>query len=227
LIVWAGCAGPQVDPLEVPLGDLPPEPRAWVEHVLAEVAAVVPLEGEDVRSRPEIYDFLLAEMPFTGGVVRELGRGTWDIFRDAEKPDRNVFYVIDPEGIRLRFELVHREGVRRVYVSRGMFEMGILPPLEGRTVVVMRAEPRGGVIRTDAVVYVRVETPFYAKLAGGVRGVLEEKVREKSGYFIRAAKWVAEEVASRPEWVYNQVRGSRHVDPSVLREFREKFLGRK
>jgi hypothetical protein len=219
-LLATACSAVEVDPYVVPWGDLTPAARGKVEHVLADVAAVVPLEGAVVRSRPEVYDFLLSEMPFTGGVVRELGRGSWDIFRDAAAPDPEVFYVVDPSGMRLRFEQVHREPERRFYVSRGVFPMGVLPSLTGSTLVVMRASPGPDGVRTDAVVYVRVETPFYAGLAKGTRGLVESQVKDRAGYFIQAARWVAEEAAARPDWLYRQVDGSRHVDQSVLEKFR-------
>ena len=222
-IVVAGCAV-TVDPYEIPLGLLSDRGRALVEPILADVAARVELEGSDVRSRPEIYDFLLSEMPFTGGVVRELNRGQWEITRDPA--ERDVFIVADGRGMRLRFELVHREPTRRFYVSTGTFDMGLLPKLEGRTLVVMRASPVGDVVRTDAVVYVRIDTPFYATLAKGVRSVVEGVVRERSGYFIRAARWVAEEAAARPDWLYTQVKESKEVDQGVLEIFRKRFLVR-
>lgn len=220
LSLLAACSAVEVDPYVVPWEGMTPEARKRVEFVLADVAAAVPLEGSIVKSRPEVYDFLLAEMPFTGGVVRELGRGTWDIFRDPEKPDPNVFYVVDPAGMRLRFERVHAEPGRRFYVSRGSFDMGVLPPLVGSTLVILRASATDVGVKTDAMVYVRVETPFYAGLAKGTRGIVEGQVKERAGYFIRAARWVAEEAAARPDWLYTQVLGSKRVDQEVLEKFR-------
>jgi hypothetical protein len=206
----------------VPLDRLSENQRKQVEHVLEDVAVAVPLEGEDVKSRLEIYHFLLDEMPFTGGVVRELGRGKWQIQRDASEPA--AFTVSDPAGYRIRFELVLKEPNRRFYVTKGQFQMGIFPPLEGNSVIVIRMRPDGPLIRTDAMVYVRVETPFYAQLAKGMRGMVEDRVRERSGFFVTAAKWVAEEAAARPDWLVMQVDGSREVDQGVLAEFRKKFL---
>ncbi|HLY09146.1 MAG TPA: hypothetical protein VKW04_07590 [Planctomycetota bacterium] len=218
----AACSAVEVDPYVVPLAELSEPQRRKVDHVLADVAAIVPLEAAEVKSRLEIYDFLLDEMPFTGGIVRELGRGRWVIARDAEDPA--AFTVADPRGYRLRFELVRKEANRRFYVTTGVFHMGILPPLEGSTLIVMRMVPAGPVIRTDAMVYVRVDTPFYAGLAKGLRGVVEDKVRDRSGVFIEAARWVAEEAALRPDWLVMQVDGSDKVDPAVLAEFRKRFL---
>ena len=222
LSMVAACGAVEVDPYVVPVAELSDNQRRKVDHVLEDVAAVVPLETEEVRSRLEIYDFLLDEMPFTGGVVRELGRGKWLISR--EPGDAGNFTVADPAGYRLRFELVRKEPTRRVYVTAGIFHMGILPPLEGSTVIVMRMLPEGPLVRTDATVYVRVETPFYAGLAKGLRGVVEDKVRERSGVLIQAARWVAEEAAKRPEWLVMQVDGSDKVDQAVLAEFRKRFL---
>lgn len=222
-VVVAGCAVP-IDPYEVPLGEFSEKQRALVEPILSDVAAKVELEAHEVRSRPEIYDFLLSEMPFTGGVVRELNRGQWEIFRDPKDPSPDVFFVLDKKGMRLRFELVRSEPTRRFYVSTGSFDMGLLPRLEGRTIVVLRAIPDGAAVRTDAIVYVKIDTPFYATLAKGVRSAVESVVREKSGYFIRAARWVAEEAAERPAWLYMQVKESKEVDQAVLEEFRRRFL---
>jgi hypothetical protein len=217
-----GCSAVEVGPYVVPVGQLTETQKKKVEHVLEDVAAVVPLEPAEVKSRLEIYHFLLDEMPFTGGVVRELGRGKWQIARDPE--DATAFTVLDPEGYQLRFELIRREETRRFYVTTGSFQMGILPVLKGATLIVMRMVPEGGVIHTDAVVYVRVETPFYAQLAKGLRSLVEDKVRERAGFFIKAARWVAEEAAQRPDWLVMQVDGSREVDQEVLREFRKRFL---
>ena len=222
LSLVAGCSAIDVDPYVVPVDELSENQRKKVDHILEDVAAVVPLEAAEVRSRLEIYHFLLDEMPFTGGVVRELGRGKWEIKRDPKDPA--AFTVLDPAGYRLRFELVRKEEQRRFYVTKGIFEMGILPALEGSTLIVMRMVPDGGVIRTDAVVYVRVETPFYAQLAKGARSLLEDRVRERAGFFIKAARWVAEESAQRPDWLIMQVDGSREVDQAVLKEFRKRFL---
>jgi len=221
-LVAVGCSAVEVDPYVVPVDTLTETQRLKVDHVLQDVAAVVSLEPAEVKSRLEIYHFLLDEMPFTGGVVRELGRGKWQIARDAADPA--AFTVLDPEGYRLRFELIRKEETRRFYVTTGIFQMGILPALEGRTLIIMRMVPGGGTIHTEAVVYVRVETPFYAQLAKGLRSVVEDKVRERAGFFIKAARWVAEEAAQRPDWLYMQVDGSREVDQEVLREFRKKFL---
>ena len=161
-------------------------------------------------------------MPFTGGVVRELGRGKWAITRDPKDP--TAFTVADPEGYRIRFELLRKEPTRRLYVTQGVFQMGILPSLEGSSLIVLRTTKTNGVIHTDAMIYVRVETPFYAGLAKGMRGMVEDKVRERSSVFIRSARWVAEEAASRPDWLVMQVDGSSEVDQGVLAEFRKRFL---
>jgi len=222
LSLVAGCSAIEVDPYIVPVDQLSETQRKKVEHVLEDVAAVVPLEAADVKSRLEIYDFLLDRMPFTGGVVRELGRGKWEITRDLHDPA--AFTVVDPEGFRMRFDLSLKEAHRRFYVTTGVFQMGLLPVLEGSTLIVMQMVPSGTVIKTDAVVYVRVETPLYAQLAKTLRSMLEDRVRERSEFFIRAARWVAEEAAQRPEWLVMQVDGSREVDQAILQEFRKRFL---
>lgn len=223
--VAAGCSAVPVEQEGfLPFDTLPEEQRTEVRSILSDAAAVVELETQEVKSRLDVYEFLLSEMPFTGGVVRELGRGVWEIYRHPKEPRPEVFYISDPDGIWLRFELIHRAERRRVYISRGFFEMGLLPRLEGRTVIDMRMEPREGTVVTGATVYVKVETPFYAGAAKSFRGLLERKVREKSGAFIRAAKWVAEEAARRPDWLYTQVRGSKEVDADVLEAFRRQYL---
>jgi hypothetical protein len=220
----AGCAAVAIDPYEVPVARLSGKPRDEVEAILADVAAKVELEAEDVRSRPEIYDFLLSEMPFTAGVLRELNRGKWDIHRDPEMPDRDVFMVVEPGSMRLRFQLVLQEETRRFYVCTGRYSMGLFPDLEGRSLVVLRAVPAGEAVRTDARVYVRIDTPFYATMAKGMRSLVENVVRDKSAIFIRAARWVAEEAARRPEWLYTQVKESSQVDQAILEDFHRRIL---
>ena len=218
--VLGACGSPpSVDPAIYEFESLSDKQRKEVEAILTDPSAVVTLEEKEVRSRPEVYDFLLSEMEFTGGVVRELNRGKWDIYRHPEKPEANVFYLKDPEGVWLRFEQIHRDETRRFYVTHGFFDMGLLPRLEGKTFIVMSAVPRGDVIVTGAVVTVKVVTPFYAKLVTATQTLLERKVREKSGYFIEAATWVAEQAAARPEWLHTQVRGSKEIAPEALERF--------
>ncbi|HXX94134.1 MAG TPA: hypothetical protein VEN81_10900, partial [Planctomycetota bacterium] len=79
-------------------------------------------------------------------------------------------------------------------------------------------------VRTDAVVYVRVDTPFYSTMAKGLRSIVENVVRDKSAIFIRAARWVAEEAALRPEWLYSRVKESPQVDQTILEDFHRRFL---
>jgi hypothetical protein len=219
-VVMAGCAV-EVDPLSLPLGRLDAEGRATAERVLADVAAVVPLEGSTVRSRLEVYDFLLDEMPFTGAVVKALGKGNWTIFADAEA---GAFHVHDPGGYRLRFLRLLKEPTRRLYATTGDFDMGILPALRGSTLILMRHEAVEGGVATRAVVHVRVDTPFYAGLAKGVRPMLEAKVRERAGGFIQAARWVSEEAAQRPRELLEAVVGKPGVDPVLLESFSRKIL---
>jgi len=223
-LLAAGCSAVAIDPYEIPVVRLSGKSRDDVEAILADVAAKVELETDDVRSRPDIYDFLLTEMPFTAGILRELNRGKWDIRRDPEKPDPNVFTVIEPGSMRLRFELVLKDETRRFYVCHGRYAMGLFPDLEGRTLVVVRAVPAEGVVRTNAMVYVRIDTPFYATMAKGMRSLVENVVRDKSAIFIRAARWVAEEAARRPEWLYTQVKESAQVDQAILEDFHRRFL---
>ena len=222
LSLVAACSAAEVDPYVVPVGELSEPQRKKVERVLEDVAVVVPLEPAEVKSRREIYEFLLDEMPFTGGVVLELGRGKWKITREADDP--SAFRVVDPTGYRIRFELVRKEPDRRIYVTEGLFHMGILPDLQGDSLVVLRTTSEGDRIRTDAKIYVRILTPFYAALAKGMRGMVEDMVRERSGVFVQSARWVAEEAAERPEWLVMQVDGSDKVDQAVLAEFRKRFL---
>ncbi len=222
--VIAGCTAVDVDPLSLPLDRMSPEGRRRAEHVLADVAAAVPLEGSVVRSRLEVYDFLLDEMPFTGAVVKALGRGSWEIFRDPGRPASGEFQVNDPGGYALRFELLLKEARRRVYVTSGTFDMGLFPLLRGSTLIVMSHEPVPAGVATRALVHVRVETPFYAGLAKGFRPLVEDRVRERAGGFIQAARWVAEEAALRPAELLEAARTAPGVDPRVLEAFRRRLL---
>ena len=220
LCLGACCAIP-VEPEIVPADLLSEKQRSEVEDIVSDIVAVVPLETKEVRSRPEIYDFLLAEMEFTAGVVRAMGRGKWEITKD---PEPNVFWVDDPAGMRLRFELLGRRGGTRYYMTRGRFSMGLLPAVKGRTIIVMTVEQAGEVLRTSATVYVRVDSALYALLSTVAKGYLSGVVRERSGFFIRAATWVAEESARRPDWLYDQLKNSEEVDQEILEEYRKRFL---
>jgi hypothetical protein len=219
-VVMAGCAV-DVDPLSLPLERLEASARAKAERVLADVAAVVPLEGSIVRSRLEVYDFLLDEMPFTGALVKALGKGHWTIFGDAEP---GAFHVHDPGGYRLRFERLLKEPTRRLYATTGDFDMGLLPSMRGSTLILMRHEAVEGGVATRAVVHVRVDTPFYAGLAKGLRPMVEAKVRERAGGFIQAARWVSEEAAQRPRELLEAAAGRPGVDPVLLGAFSRKIL---
>ena len=218
------CSAIPVEPEIVPSDLLSEKQRSEVEDIVSDIVAVVELETREVRSRPEIYDFLLTEMVFTAGVVRAMGQGDWKIARDPERPDPNVFWVDDPAGMRLRFELLGRREGTRYYLTHGRFSMGLLPSVEGRTIIVMTVEQAGEVLRTSATVYVRVDSALYALLSTMARGYLSGVVRERSGFFIQAATWVAEESARAPGRLYDQLKNSKEVDQETLEEFRKRFL---
>ncbi|MBV8880821.1 MAG: hypothetical protein JO332_12695, partial [Planctomycetaceae bacterium] len=50
-----GCSGVEVDPYVVPVDELTEPQREKVWHVLEDVAAAVPLEAADVKSRLDLY----------------------------------------------------------------------------------------------------------------------------------------------------------------------------
>jgi len=196
------------------------------------VTVEVTLDRAEVRSRSEVYDFLLEELPFTSGACRELGRAKYEVFRDPEDPEteeereawRRTYYLNDHEGLRVKVELVLAEPNRRVFYTWGSYDLAVLPRIWGRSVIVVVWEEKEDALVTEARIFAQVHSTGYRAISGLMKGVVADTVRDKSAVFIRAARWVAEEVAKDPEKLYTEVNGSRHLDKVDLERFRKRFV---
>ncbi|MBI4566740.1 MAG: hypothetical protein HY716_18850 [Planctomycetes bacterium] len=222
LSILTGCAAASSrpsGPFDIPRESLGEDAVA----VLDEPSAVVDLPLTRVESRPDIYEFLLEELPFTAGVLRELGRATYRIRREARpegEPETIVFD--DGEGIEVRAELVLRERTRWIYVTDGRYDLGLFS-VWSRGVVIVVYEARDGALWTRARVYARLKGKVF-ELGALVLGLLESTIRSKALVFVDAAREVAELTAADPERLYRNVKGSREVDAGVLEEYRRRFL---
>ena len=170
-----------------------------------------------VRSRIDIYEYLLEELPFTAGVLRALGKTNYRIFRDDKAPD--TFFLDDGKGMKLAAELVYRGPGKWVYFVWGTYSFVFV--VRGSSVIVVTTHQKGGLLETEARVFIK--KGFAVK---AVPGLVEKVVRQKAVIFVDAAKSVAEAVAADPDGVMRNVRGSPEVDEEKLSEFERRFLKR-
>lgn len=229
-LLLSGCVASAVepDPTAVPLDRLPPRVREKVREIVDAEPLEILFERTHVRSRPEVYEYLLDELPFAAGMLRALGKAKYRVFRDTVPPDageeereriRHTYYLDDREGMELAAELVYRDGRKWVFYLWGKYSF--LFEIQGRSVVVVTAEPEGEGLATQARVFVE-SGPIVSLVPGLVEGV----VREKSKVFVEAARRVAEAAAEDPDGLMRNVRGSSEVDEQILQQFEERFLKR-
>lgn len=223
LLAGAACASVEVPgpghPYYVPVDELSPAHREKVLKVLADPTVMVELERTPVESRPEVYAFLLEELPFAADVCRELGQANYVITRD----EKGGFVLDDGEGLRLRAELVRREDRRWIYYTYGNYALGLFRVV-GRSVIIVRFESDENILRTEARVYAKVENKVLEAGALAMGDAVTETIRRKSFVFVSAARTVAEMAARDPRALVEAVGGSRHVDPATLAEFRRRFV---
>ncbi|MBI2930430.1 MAG: hypothetical protein HYY16_02160 [Planctomycetes bacterium] len=231
LVRWAvllagltGCRGLAVpeedDPYAVPYALLSEEQRRRVAQVMDDPTCEVEFEPALVRSRPDVYRFLMNELPFAAGVLRELGESKYEISRDG----RGVYRFDDHEGLTLRAELLRQEEQRWIWYTTGTYGLGLLGAVDGRSVVIVRCEERGSLLRTEARVYAKVDGVVLERAAKAAGTMLEGIIREKSSAFVKAARLVSEITARNAEELYTTVRGSAHVDAETLEEYRRRFV---
>ncbi len=208
------------DPWAVPYALLSENQQERARKVMDAPTCMVELERTPVRSRPEVYVFLMDELPFTAGVLRELGESKYEISRDG----KGGYLFNDHAGLTLRAELLRRDEGRWVWYTHGAYSLGILGSAVGRSVIVVRTAEVEGVLQTEARVYAKVESKLLESAAKAMRGLVEGVIRDKSFVFIKAARTVAELTARDAGRLYTTVRGSPHVDADVLEEFRKRFV---
>jgi hypothetical protein len=232
-----GCGTPTVDvpvgdPYEIPWGMLSTKQAEKVHKVLDEPTAIVNLERTEVRSRLDVYEFLLDELPFTAGVLRELKESKYLISRpviDAQATDeerkawRRTYLFDDQDGLRLQAEMVFRDARRSIYYTYGRYDLGLVQ-VWGRSVIVVVYQDESGALMTEARVYTQVEGKSVAAAARILAGALENAVKRKGFAFIKVAQKVAELTASNARVLYDQVKGSTELDAAVTEEYRRRFV---
>lgn len=232
-----GCSTPTVDvpagdPYEIPWGTLSTKQAEKVRKVLGEPTAIVNLERTEVRSRLDVYEFLLDELPFTAGVLRELRESKYLISRpviDAQATDeqrktwRRTYLFDDQDGLRLQAEMVFRDARRSIYYTYGRYDLGLVQ-VWGRSVIVVVYQNEAGALMTEARVYTQVEGKSVAAAARILVGALENAVKRKGFAFIKVAQKVAELTASDARVLYDQVKGSAEIDAEVAEEYRRRFV---
>jgi hypothetical protein len=225
LLAVAACAArpalPTSGPYAIKLESFSGENQAKLKTVFDAPTAMVELPETRVVSRPEIFAFLLGDLPFTAGVLRAQGRAAYKMWREEGDPPDEVRFD-DTTGIRQIVQLMRRESGRWVFFSKGTYDLGLFT-VYGRSAFIVLVEERGGALWTQARVYAKVEGVVLeqgARFLGLVEGVL----RRKSFAFIEAASKVAEAAAAEPGRLYRDVKGSAEVDSAALEEFRRRFV---
>lgn len=230
VLVWG-----QDDPYRIQIHDLDGHYRKKVGAVLEDVTVVVPLERTEVRSAPEIYDFLLEELPFTAQCVRALGKGKYEIFRGTEltRADRltaeerarleRTFYLDDKEGMFVKAEMFRKEDGRFMYYMSGYDDLGPAARIWGKAVVVIYFKEDRGILFTEAKIFARVEG-VYGIAARLIPKTTEEVARKKANLFIEAARTIAELAHRDRRKFVEKMLQSEEVDKKSLEKFRQRFV---
>ncbi len=220
-LLLGGCAAapgpPASGPWAIDLDALPGDDAERVRRAVEAPTCTVDLPETEVRSRAEIYEFLLARLPFTAGVLRARGASTYRIWAE----DENAVILDDGAGVVSRMILVKDEGARKLYYTYGTYDLLILR-VRCRTAIVMRWEERGGALWTSARIYAKVDGTLL-EAGGKLLGLVEKAIRKRGGRFIDAAREVAELAAADAAGLAGSVEGSAEVDPAALAEFRRRF----
>ncbi len=217
---------------QIPYRDLDQPYPEKLKSVMDDLTTTVPLPLTQVETQAEIYDFLLEELPFTASVCRILEKASYDVFRDPRVPEekealakwQRICYLDDRKGMKLRVERVLAEKDRRIFYTYGTYKMSGLPKIRGRSIIIVIWDQKGGVLATEAKVFLQVTTPVFRTLAQIGKSIVEKMVRKKSTIFIQAARWVCEEVRRDPNGLHEKIRNSEEIDPDILKEFHRRFL---
>ena len=217
---------------EIPFEELSERHREKSKSVMKGLTTTVPLPMTRVETDPEVYDFLLGELPFTAAVCRIIGKATYEVFRDPRIPEeeekrqlwRNKYYLNDGKGMKLRVERAFAEANRIIFYTYGSYKMSGLPKIWGRSIIVVIWDQKEDILATEAKVFLQVTTAVFRTLAEMGKKIVERMVRKKSALFIQAAQWVAEAARKDPEGLYEKISDSKDIDPDVLKEFRRRFL---
>lgn len=220
---FVGCSAGHVPRPEgayaIPVEKLGAASREKLAKVLEDPTCMVELERTAVKSRPEVYAFLLEDLPFAAGVLRALGQAEYVITRDGQ----GGYVLNDQAGVKVRAEPLSREERRWVYYTYGYYDIGLFR-VYGRSVIIVLCEPRGAELLTEARVYAKIENKMLEAGALAMRDSVEQSLQQKAFVFVRAARLVAELAARDPQGLHDSVFGSKDVDPASLEEFRRRFV---
>lgn len=183
----------------------------------------------EVNSRPDIYNFLLNDLPFASSCVRELGLGKYVITRasdlfaeeeisaDEKSELEKIVIMDDKDGMNVRAKLIHQEDMKWVYYTYGINSLGITS-IKGRAVIVVVARKQGGILLTEARIFARVDG-FWGVAGKLMPSVAKSIIEEKSKLFITAAKTVCEKVIEDPDAFYNKLKNSKNISHETLEKF--------
>ena len=213
---------PTTGPYAVDWDSFSAEDRELLHGVFDLPTAMVELPETKVETRTDLFEFLLANLEFTAGVLRAQKKAAYKIWRDQGDPPGQVRFD-DLAGITLVAWLLKKEPGRWVYYSRGTFDFMFLT-VPGSTAIIVVHEERDGAVWTRARVYAKVEGVV---LESGARflGLIENAIRKRAFVFIEASCAVSEMAAKDPDRLLADIEGSPEVDPETVRKFR-KLVGR-
>lgn len=183
----------------------------------------------EVKSRPDVYNFLLNDLSFASACVRELGLGKYVITRasdlfaeeeisaDEKSELEKIVVMDDKEGMNVRAKLVYQEDMKWVYYTYGINSLGITS-IKGRAVIVVVARKQDGILMTEARIFARVDG-FWGVAGKLMPSVAKSIMEEKSKLFITASKTVCEKVLEDPDAFYNKLKDSKNIPHESLEKF--------
>ena len=227
-LILCGCVSTLLnpDPRTIPLDRVRADRRDRIRKILESEPVEITIPRTEVKSSLEVYEFLMEELPFTSDVVRALGKGKYEIFRDKPHPGegprerkirRHRYHLNDKRGMYLAADLVYTERGKWVYYLWG-YQKSPFGDIPGEAVVVVTASNVTGVLETEARVFVPI-----GKFTGGL---VEDIIKKKASIFIEAAQTVTEAANEDPVALYEKIRDADGIDRQVLREFKTRFLDR-
>jgi hypothetical protein len=221
---------------QIPWDSVDPDYRDAARRIVERPTLSADIPAEEVRSAPEVYEFLLDRLPFTAAVVRAAGCARYDVWTEemlgreppADEAEaerwRRTYYLDDGEGMALRAVRIYHEGGLWVYYTYGTYSAPPLPRIAGWSVIRVWYERRGDVLVTEAQVDV-VLGSLPAAVARAMPDTVRGIIRRKSAVFVDAAKWVAEAARDNPEQVCRIAASAPDVRAGEIEEFRRAVAG--
>lgn len=221
----------KADPYAIPFEKLPKADVKRVRAVMDHTDLTVDLDETEVASSLEVYDFCLAELTFTGQMVRVLGKGEYDIFRESDvtrkrpltERMKRSFILDNHKGMTVKIVPVFREEGRWIFYTYGKYDMDLFS-VRSRAVIVVTAKEEDGTLTTQARIFMRFDEGLGSIAADLFEGSVRKIIRDESTLFIDAAKTVTEAARREPARLSRLAALDDSVDPEVLKRFMKKFL---